>query len=557
MKTLQEHARFPSQVEQVSSLQDAQKKIKERSYHVFLVEQDLHDKKGKSFFQVLGNLTPKIPVVLILSSSEDEKLIECARASGISDLIFTDHLDFENLPEQLIHCREEYLKTNGGKRKASRKNGSNGKKHRSQNADERRSRKRPDPKQWIRDQLTGVYSHSFLHERLDHHFRDAKQYEFPLSCVMLDVDYFKAINSKWGYQIGDNLIKQCANAIYEHCRLSDIIARYSGEEFAILMPYADYQGAKKLADRLRSLFAEKIFFPEDQKVQITVSVGIASYPEDNFEKCTDLLRAAHQALFRAKAMGRNSVILHKEILPVIGWDIPELKIEEGKIVEFQRRMSEVATIARQAYIDASRTLIMALEIKDPFTVGHATRCAKYCRQVAQVMGLNIEDSELIEHAALLHDIGKICIPDEILLKPGRLTFEEFESMKQHPYLGYRILKPIKFLQKESTLVLHHHEWFNGEGYPCRLKRREIPFGSRIISVIDAFDTMCTAGGRYRKTVKVQDAVRELINCAGVQFDPEIVRAFITVLANTGELKDFEFDEQHLISLMEDSRREAA
>jgi response regulator RpfG family c-di-GMP phosphodiesterase len=155
--------------------------------------------------------------------------------------------------------------------------------------------------------------------------------------------------------------------------------------------------------------------------------------------------------------------------------------------------------------------------------------------VAAALGLGVDDAEIVQHAALLHDIGKICIPDEILLKPSRLTFAEFETMKQHSYLGYKILKPIKFLREEAQYVLHHHEWFNGEGYPCHLKGEDIPLGSRIISVIDSYDTMRTAGARYKDTCGVENAVNELIACSGTQFDPEVVKAFIEVLKSRGEL----------------------
>ena len=215
--------------------------------------------------------------------------------------------------------------------------------------------------------------------------------------------------------------------------------------------------------------------------------------------------------------------------------LPRIKISEDKVIEFQKRLSEIADSARRGYIESSKALVMALESKDPFTAGHSSRVARLSMQIAEAMGLPLDEAEIIEHAGLLHDIGKICISDEILLKPGRLTLAEYEAIKQHPYLGYRILKPIRFLQQEATLVLHHHEWFNGEGYPCRLRKNEIPAGARIIAVVDSYDTMRVAGGRYKKTMSVPETVNELIACSGTQFDPEVVQACVQVLLMRKEL----------------------
>ena len=159
--------------------------------------------------------------------------------------------------------------------------------------------------------------------------------------------------------------------------------------------------------------------------------------------------------------------------------------------------------------------------------------------------MSIDDIEIVEQAALLHDIGKIFVPDEILMKPGKLTFAEYEEMKQHPRLGYEILKPIRFLRDECKLVLHHHEWFDGKGYPDQLKGDEIPLGSRVISVADAYDTMRLAGGRYKKTMLARDAVQELVDCSATQFDPDAVQAFIEALIKRQELRPDEYDQKLL------------
>jgi len=388
---------------------------------------------------------------------------------------------------------------------------------------------------FLHDQLTGLFNHTYLQEQLVTEFSRATRYHYPISCLAIDLDHFKLVNEEKSFRAGDAIIQECAQLLSSLSRTGDLVGRYGGEEFMVILPHVDYQGAFDMARRVRLAFSEHIFHSGSEDFNLTISVGISCFPEDAIKTRMDLITFARQSLFRSKAHGRNRITLYKQIVPTLGQDMPDLKISEEKVVEFQRRLSDISEAARRSYIEASRALIFALESKDATTAGHAASCAKYARQLTEAMGLSVEDSEVIEHAALLHDIGKICIGDEILLKPAKLTFEEYEKMKQHPYLGYKILQPIKFLYEEAILVLHHHEWFSGEGYPSRMRGEEIPLGSRVIAVIDSYDTMRIAGSRYKKTTPVVDAVNELINYAGSQFDPKIVKAFIEVLKSRHEL----------------------
>jgi len=397
----------------------------------------------------------------------------------------------------------------------------------------------------IRDQLTSLFNHRYLQERLVEEFTRAMRHSYPLSCILLDLDQFRRINETLGYAMGDEILKESAQILQESSRLSDLIARFGGEEFALLLPHVDYQGALEFGERLRSRFAGHTFLVDSHRIPMTVSMGIASFPEDAVKHRSELFNFADQALFRAKSSGRNRVSLYRDILPTLAEALPHLKISSEKIVDFQKKLSDIADTARRGYIESSRAMIKALESKDHFTAGHAGSVARLALQVAETLGLSLDESEVVEHAGLLHDIGKICISDDILLKPARLTLAEYEAMKQHPYLGYRILKPIKFLQEEATLVLHHHEWFNGQGYPCRLAGNEIPIGARIVSVVDSYDTMRHAGGRYKKTMSVETAVNELIACAGTQFDPEVVQVVVQVLLMRKELSPDSYDRKRL------------
>ncbi|MBI3313713.1 MAG: diguanylate cyclase [Candidatus Omnitrophica bacterium] len=512
-------------------LEDAFRKLIENSYDLLLVESELKGRSGLELLDQLNQNHLRLPFVL-MTPVHDDQLVREAMRQGVADVIVRNGDDFEDLACQLKRSYEKFQK------------------NLQQQTFPPKPKREKSPKLGIRDELTGLYSHSYLHERIVDEFSRAIRYQYPLSCIVIDIDHFKTFNEKSGYRIGDDVLKEFSRHLFDNCRLSDFVARYGGEEFAIILPHVDYQGAAQLASRLRIFFTEHIFEAGMEEVNLTISMGVSSFPEDSMQNRCELMTYANQALMRSKAGGRNRVTLYKDIIPVIVDGMPSLKISEEKIVDFQRRLSEISDTARRAYIDASKALIIVLESKDRFTAGHGASCAKYSMQVAEAMGMGLDDAEVVEHAALLHDVGKICIPDSVLLKQGKLTFVEYELMKQHPYLGYKMLKPIKFLQEEAVLVLHHHEWFNGEGYPCRLKGNEIPLGARIIQVIDSYDTIRIAGGRYKKTMTVEDAVNELINCSGTQFDPEVVKAFIGVLKERKELSSENYQKDRLEKIIE-------
>ncbi|MBI3307510.1 MAG: diguanylate cyclase [Candidatus Omnitrophica bacterium] len=528
-KEFEENKHFFSRFDHALNLEEAYQKLAENSYDLLLVESQIDGQSGLSILTQFNQNYPQIPFILMTPIHDDELVREAVR-QGVADVIVRNSEDFTDLARQLRESCKKFKK-NAPKKVFTQK------KERAQ-------------KLAIRDELTGLLNHSYLHERVVEEFSRAFRHKYPVSCLLVDIDHFKTFNEKEGYRIGDSILKQCAHILFDNCRLSDLVARYGGEEFALILPNVDYKGAAHLAARLKATFAEHVFKVGQLEFNLTVSIGISAFPEDSMQNRCELMTYAGQALLRSKVGGRNRVTLYKDIMSVFTEGMPSFKISDDKIMNFQRHLSEISDTARRGYLDASKAMILALESKDRFTAGHAASCAKYSMQVAEIMGMTLDEAEVVEHAALLHDVGKICIPDSILLKQGKLTFSEYELMKQHPYMGYKILKPIKFLQEEAVLVLHHHEWFNGEGYPCRLKGNEIPLGARIIAVIDSYDTIRIAGGRYKKTMTIEDAVNELIVCSGTQFDPEVVKAFIGVLKERKELTSENYQKDRLEKLIE-------
>lgn len=180
---------------------------------------------------------------------------------------------------------------------------------------------------------------------------------------------------------------------------------------------------------------------------------------------------------------------------------------------------------QKAYYATIKALVIAMESKDPYMHGHGERVSRYAVKIAKALGLPPEEVKIINFFSILHDIGKIGVPEEVLLKPGRLTAREWEMIHRHPGIGESIIEPIEFLQPVRTLLRHHHEWYNGRGYPDRLKGEDITVAARVLAVADAFDAM-QSDRPYRKALSKEIAIQEIKKASGTQFDPNIVQAFI-------------------------------
>ena len=528
-KGLHAKSPFPAEVDSARTLDEAFEKMQRHLFDLLLIDAQMHQDGADKFFEIISAHKITVPFVL-MTPVKDDKLLRAAKRAGVAGCIVMNESHYEELAGQL---KEFY----SGYKRSSQKDADAVKDAEALGADADAAA----GMQTKVDELTGIYTHSYFQVRVVEEFSRASRYSYDVSCLFLDIDHFKVVNEEKGYHAGDVLLRDCANFLFENCRVSDLMARYGGAEFAILMPMTGYEEALELAKRIRLRFASYDFQVAGQVLNLSVSIGLTSYPADRMERRGDLIAFARQALLRSKATGRNRVTQFRQMENVMGVNTPVPKMEEGRVLDFQRRLSEVTELARRGSLEASRAMIQALEAKDRHTAGHAATCAKYARFVAETLGMSAEDAEAVELGALLHDIGKICISDEILLKPAKLNFEEYEKIKEHPYLGYKILRPIRFLREEAVCVLHHHEWFNGEGYPSRLKGNAIPLGSRIIAVVDSYDTIRAAGARYKKTDPVEDAVNELIRYAGTQFDPRVVKVFIEVLKNRREFTTDKYD----------------
>jgi HD-GYP domain-containing protein (c-di-GMP phosphodiesterase class II) len=277
------------------------------------------------------------------------------------------------------------------------------------------------------------------------------------------------------------------------------VARYGPDEFLVIQPDADAEALQSVIGRVRArLEAESVQFADSERLPISVSVGISAYPE-HATSVTDLLSAAAVALAEAKAGGGDAVRI-------------------AKVVEEERVVS--------GSFDVLQGLVIAIDTKDRYTKRHSEDVARYAVFLARRLGLDAELQRTIHLAGLLHDVGKIGIPDVVLHKPSRLTDAEFAMFQQHVALGDAIVRDVPDVELVRAGIRHHHERWDGDGYLDHLEGEAIPLIGRILAVADAYSAMTTTRP-YRKALPVEEALKRLGDGAGSQLQEELVKAFIT------------------------------
>jgi diguanylate cyclase (GGDEF)-like protein/putative nucleotidyltransferase with HDIG domain len=349
----------------------------------------------------------------------------------------------------------------------------------------------------LTDPLTGLGNHRHFHDRLERELADSQAQGYPLSLCLVDIDDFKRINDRFGHPGGDKVLAQLATRL----RQGGESFRLGGDEFAILLPGRDGEGAAIAAQAIVGRLSGTELAPAGA---VSISAGIATVPPEGIVR-DELVRRADSALYWAKEYGKDQVRVYRpDVL-----EIAEL-----------RRLA--AGPDRAARFRAAASLARAVDARDAYTGSHSGRVAELAARIARRMGVDAEHVELTRLAASLHDVGKLAIPEEILRKPGPLSETERLVLERHPQIGFRMLESLD-VDPVADWVLHHHERWDGTGYPDALGGDQIPLGARIIFVADAYDAM-TSDRVYRSRLGDDEAVAELASCSGTQFDPEVVAA---------------------------------
>ena len=330
------------------------------------------------------------------------------------------------------------------------------------------------------DKLTGLYNRAFFEEEIRR--LDAER-QLPLSLTMADVNGLKLVNDAFGHQEGDKLLAKIAQILRDYCRKEDIVARWGGDEFVIILPRTGEDAAREACDRIRKACGEA----DDEPIQPSIALGVATK-----EKVTqDIQQVVREA---------------------------EARMYGNKLVEGESARSSIIFSLEKKLIERN------YEPEE-----HIQRLRQLSVQIGHTIGLSNGEMEELSRFASLHDIGKLAILDRIIFKRGSLSAEEWEAIKKHPEIGYRIAQSSNSTAYIAKAILTHHERWDGGGYPLGLRGNEILLISRMLSILDAYDVM-THDRLYRKAISHGSALDELRRCSGTQFDPELVEIFTEMLS---------------------------
>lgn len=387
----------------------------------------------------------------------------------------------------------------------------------------------------VTDTLTNIMNRRGFYSEANKDFEKIKLKNDSLCILIIDIDHFKSVNDIYGHVMGDDVIRVVVKEIKSCLRETDLLGRYGGDEFIVLLPNSNLTIAKRVAARILRCISALMVESTRGDILVTASIGIGSLDPD-LDELDTLIQKADEALLMAKRLGRNQTIaFDKGTFYNNGFPIATSLIEDEEKTEDRLTLSNGKPLngigeaaLEQTIDDLIEGYVHALELRDKETEGHTQRVARMTVDLA--LKLDVEPSSLvnIRRGALLHDIGKIAIPDQILLKPGPLNEKEWEIMRKHPIYAYDLLSTNPFLRTCLEIPYNHHERWDGDGYPRKIKGYQIPMAARIFSIVDVWDALISHR-TYRAAWSCEDALAYIKDQAGKQFDPQIVPLFLELI----------------------------
>lgn len=383
--------------------------------------------------------------------------------------------------------------------------------------------------QAVTDPMTGLFNRRYFQEQLVKEIDRFQRFGHAFSFIIVDLDYLKKINDTLGHHFGDVAIKHIANVTKRSVRDVDTVGRFGGEEFVVLLPETDLQHARMVAERICAAIREK---PIDDVGTITASLGLATFPYDAQDR-EKLFELADQALFLAKHRGRNQVCsVAEDLMPSIKDGVaPVLSSQVDRMPTAKSEVDgnlNLEMVAEKGILGVFAQIMRAVETKDAYSEERSPRAYGYASKIAQALHLSKEEAEIVSLAAVMSNLGKIAVPQEVLQKQGPLTPEEMDMIKRSPSIGAKLLEPAKLLHRVGQIIEAYQEHWDGSGYPKGMRENDIPPGSRIIALVDAYTAM-TSDRPYRKSLTKEEALKVLQDGAGKEWDPRLVKIFVSII----------------------------
>ncbi len=384
----------------------------------------------------------------------------------------------------------------------------------------------------IRDAKTNLFNASYLMQRLEEELAQAERSGKSLWLLMMDIDYFKKYNDTYGHVSGDVLLAELAELLTENVRSQDVLGRFGGEEFLLIMPAVDATQAEILALRMRGIVETHDFpmGPDHLCGQITVSIGMAE--AKNGISAEQLIQDADTAMYAAKESGRNRVCTYQDgqfrMGGIVVTRMNDIAFESQTISELTTKLeADAKGGALSPDVVMLTTFLKTLLARESDTAEHCLLANKISMTMGRKLSLSEKELLQLNWGSLLHDIGKLSLNDSVLLKESALTSLEYATMKNHPAIGHELLKNNSYIGDGRQIVLYHHEKWDGTGYPHQLEGETIPLLVRICSVADSVAAMAV-DRPYRKALKKTEILHQLRLNSGTQFDPALVAAFVSM-----------------------------